>query len=202
MPGYGDEQEAMRDFLHLARRRADAAPDGPQLDLIDRSFLRAVALAERFGFGGTPMRLYNDVVQRGRTDPITEKDFTDEERAAFRRMIIDKWMRTGERQGSIDYPDYRGSGASENSIGGFRYAVDGHGNIVATDKYDFNTNRGHSHDRAYSLRAIASFVNPRGMAAQIGRQVVPPNRGVDVRLNLPPVYGADSTPVDPDRFAQ
>lgn len=127
--------------------------------------------------GGTPLKLYNDVVQRGRREPITEKDFVPEELEAYRAIIAKK----GAPEGHVDYPDYGDNAAAlRTALGGFNYKGD-----EVTDQYDFNTNRGGGNAEKYlPLRMVAALVNPIGMAAYIGRKTVPPGAGVPVHLNL------------------
>jgi hypothetical protein len=97
---------------------------------------------------------------------------------------------TGSSAGTIDYPDYRkyGSDLSENILGGFRYSLGDNGSAAVSDTYDFNANRaGPSIENNQAMQALAILANPRGLAAQIGRQVVPDasGRGVPVQITLP-----------------
>lgn len=163
--------------------------DHPQLDWLDRAFLGSLSLAENLGLGGTPLKLYNDVVQRRRSAPITERDFSPDELSDYSKMVMDKYRQSGRPEGSIDYPDYQGRGVSAQSLGGFRYAIGDDGRITITDNYDFNTNRGSSSDRNAWVRALASLFAPRNAAAGIGRLVAPPGQGVPVRMELQPTIG-------------
>ena len=154
------------------------------LDWLDKSFLAGLRGAENLGFGGTQMKLYNDVIQRGRKDPITEKDFTPQEIYGLSNLVNKKIYQTGEPQGAIDYPDYRNSGVDSNLLGGFRYSTDPDGKIKITDKYDFNTSKASSLDQSTLYRLLNSAFHPVGMGAIIGRKIAPPGSGVDVKLNL------------------
>lgn len=51
-------------------------PDNRGLDTFDRVFLRMGQLAENVGIGGDELKLYNRVVGRGDTSPVTEKDLS------------------------------------------------------------------------------------------------------------------------------
>jgi hypothetical protein len=160
-------------------------------DWLDRLFLGGLRVAEAVGIGGTPLKLYNDVVQRGRRDPITEKDFPPDELAGYRQII----ERKGGTEGHIDYPDYKGTNVPQANLGGFNYK-DGE----ITDKYDFNTNRGGPYEKYLAARLLESVINPVGMAASIGRRIVPPGAGVPVRIKLeqevPPGLAQDAQAPD------
>jgi len=170
---------------------ADFSELSGSLSGVQKAFLSLLSGAEKVGVGGTPLKIYNDVVQRGRTTPITEEDLTPTERQALFRLVQSKASATGSKSGSIDYPDYAkyGSGISENILGGFRYALGDDGAAHVSDLYDFNANRaGPPIENNQAMQAFAVLANPRGLAAQIGRAVVPDTsgRGVPVTMRLAP----------------
>jgi hypothetical protein len=153
-----------------------ASPRGER-DWLDKLFLTGLRGAEAVGIGGTPLKLYNDVVQRGRREPITERDFAPQDLDAYRAIIAKK----GAPEGHVDYPDYGdNTGSLRAALGGFNYKGD-----EITDNYDFNTDRGSPGEgQNLALRALVALVNPVGMASYIGRKTVPPGAGVPVRINL------------------
>lgn len=173
----------------VLQRNALAGPE-QQRDWIDSIFLGGLSLAERAGFGGTPLKLYNDVVQRGRTEPITERDFSRDELNAYRDMVLSKYLQTGNPTGAIDYPDYRGVPVPQGNLGGFRYNVAPDQGVTISDTYDFNTNRAGAYDRNALVRLLASVVAPYRAAAGIGRITKPPGTGVPVQLNIQPGHSS------------
>lgn len=168
------------------------------LNVLETSFLGGLNLAQNQGFGGTALRLYNDVVQRGRTDPITEKDFGKDELKAYKALVLHKVMKTGDVEGKIDYPDYESFRSSRpktdipdsNVLGGFRYSYDpSKGSVSIADRYGFNTNRGGTSglDDYMASELLGAFANPRGLAAHIGRKVAPKDDqhpGLPVQINI------------------
>jgi hypothetical protein len=168
---------------------ADFSELAGDLSGVQKAFLSLLSGAEKVGVGGTPLKIYNDVVQRGRTSPITEADLSQAEREALLRLVRGKAEATGSRSGSIDYPDYAkyGNGLSENLLGGFRYSLGDDGAANVSDVYDFNANRaGPPIENNQAMQAFAVLANPRGLAAQIGRKIVPDTsgRGVPVQIKL------------------
>ncbi len=156
-------------------------PEGA--DFLDRAFLDSLRVAESVGVGGTPLKLYNDVIQRGRTEPITEGDFPPEELNALRQIIERKIQSSGATEGQIDYPDYEGTDLSPAALGGFQYQSSPEG-IAITDRYDFNTERGDVNDNSLGKRLLAALVAQKAYASHLGRRFIPPGKGVDVRINL------------------
>jgi len=174
--------------VHSIARRAD----GGKVDHLDRVLLAAMRGIEGMGAADTPTKLYNDVVQRGRREPITERDFEPDELAALREVV----HRKGGSKGHIDYPDYQGSSnAPVNALGGFDYEMDPQGGIDITDRYDFNTDRAPPYEDNLAYRLARMLLVPRDAAASIGRRVVPPGTGPDVRLRIPAEH-ADGGSVD------
>jgi hypothetical protein len=156
--------------------------DGGKVDRLDRALLAAMRGLESVGAVDTPLRLFNDVVQRGRREPITERDFEPDEINALREIV----HRKGGTSGTIDYPDYGDSDAApKNALGGFKYEVDPQGGIDIADRYDFNTDRASPYEDNLAYRLARMLLVPRDAAASIGRRTVPPGTGPDVRLRIP-----------------
>ena len=140
---------------------------------------------ETIGMGGTSLKLYNDTVQRGRSSTITEADLSPEDLGGLKSIVEDHAKSTGRSSGSIDYKDYKGR-ADHNILGGFRYSIDQNNVITITDKYDFNADRGDPSDYSMPMQAAAMILDPRALAAHIGRKTIPDTggRGVPVLIKL------------------
>jgi hypothetical protein len=168
---------------------------------VQRTFLDALQAAERAGVGGTPLRLYNDVIYRGRTSAITERDLSGEEREELRRLVESHVARTGRRSGRFDHSDYaaalggsrdhpdlaaiRGRPDLSQVLGGFQYSVGDDGRISITDTYDFNRARGDAWDDSRLVQFLSAFLEPRALAAGIGRRIRPDDgRGIPVQITL------------------
>ncbi len=156
------------------------SPDLSSLSSVERGFLGALSAAESAGIGGTKLKLYNDIIQRGRTSPITENDLQPDEQEKLKALVL----KQGKPEGKIDYKDYVGSGMPEDILGGFRYKVD-NGVVHITDTYDFNKAKGGSWDDNSLVQALAAFTSPKNLAAEIGRKIAPDSKpGVPVRITL------------------
>lgn len=166
----------------LTKTIASAQDPYAGLDWLDRALLAGGRGLDNLGLARTEERIYTDVVGRGRRDPLTEKDFTPQELSAFRGMVKQK----GGASGKIDYSDYAGHPISSWTLGGFNYNTDQDGNVVISDQYDFNTDRSYENEQQRGLwsRLQTALLNPALNAAEIGRKVIPPGKGVDVRINL------------------
>lgn len=156
------------------------SPGRTMLEEILLGGMRAVE-GSTTGMWGTPVKLYNDVVQRGRRDPITEKDFTPNELGELAGIVRNK----GGQSGHIDYKDYPSVGWGTQALGGFNYAVAPGGDINITDTYDFNRDRGSSIDNDFWAQLLALWLAPRNLAAKVGRDTVPDGQGVPVNVNIP-----------------
>ena len=158
------------------------------LNFVESAFLKGLKAYENYGPRDTAVKLYNDAVQRNRTDPITEKDFSDEELESMQRLVLAHAKNSGKNQGHIDYPDYLKykSDFDSNILGGFDYSIDADGRVIVTDTYDFNANRGAPGDSNEILQGIAAVANPRGLAAEIGRKKIPDTggHGIPVKISL------------------
>lgn len=174
---------------HSAAQKAYETANPGGLTGVHRAFLSALNIVEKTGLGGTAIKLYNDVIQRGRTEPITEKDLTDKERAQFHSLAKSHSEATGQKSGSVDYIHYQKytPGLDTNILGGFQYSINDDGKVNIKDTYDFNVNRaGPSIENNQIIQAIGAFANPQGLGAQIGRIVKPDTggHGVPVNINL------------------
>jgi hypothetical protein len=162
--------------------------EGGGRNIVQSTFLGVLSKAEAMGFGGTAVKLYNDVVQRGRTSPITEADIPPSEVADFAKLVRGHADATGKSEGTIDYPDYRkfAPGLSHNIVGGFSYKIGRGGDITITDTYDFNVARAGRHDENVLLQAVAAVVSPRNLASKIGRDTIPDagGRGIPVQIHI------------------
>jgi hypothetical protein len=155
--------------------------------VIEGTFLSALSKAEEMGLGGTSLRLYNEIVQHGRREPISERDFNDAELGAFETVVQGHASATGKKSGHIDYKDYRKYGAKvgfENILGGFDYEIQKDGTILITDKYDFNMITRGASDENPIVKALGAFFAPRELAAKVGRDRLPPGKGVPVKIRL------------------
>ncbi|MCZ3377420.1 transglycosylase SLT domain-containing protein [Rhizobium sp. AG207R] len=165
--------------------KKNSTPDQGSADLsnlspVERGFLGALSAAESAGIGGTKLKLYNDIIQRGRTATITENDLQPDEQEKLKALVL----KQGKPEGKIDYKDYVGSGMPEDILGGFRYKVD-NGVVHITDTYDFNKAKGGSWDDNSLVQALAAFTSPKNLAAEIGRKIAPDSKpGVPVRITL------------------
>ncbi|NTF54424.1 hypothetical protein G6L12_05885 [Agrobacterium rhizogenes] len=156
------------------------SPDLSKLSSVERGFLGALSTAESAGIGGTKLKLYNDIIQRGRTAPITENDLQPDEQEKLKALVL----KQGKTEGKIDYKDYIGSGMPEDILGGFRYKVE-NGAVHITDTYDFNKSKGSSWDDNTLVQALGAFTSPKNLAAAIGRKIAPDSKpGVPVKIIL------------------
>lgn len=172
-----------------AQKRTEAkifhqpAPDS-KLSAVENSFLGALKTAESAGTGGTALKLYNSIVQGGRREPITAKDFSTEEQTGLANLVKANAQTTGKLEGKIDYKDYLGSGIDSNILGGFKYTIE-RGVIHIKDTYDFNKDRADGSEDNVFIQAAAALGNPRGLAASIGRKILPDDgKGVPVNITL------------------
>lgn len=163
------------------------------LDLAQNAFLWFGRLAEKGGAYGTPLRLYNQMVQEGRTKPVTESDFTNLELDTAKRLILDKIKRTSKPSGHFTYEDYNGNYGKDEpaarnllmSLGAFQYAVGDDGNIGISDSWDFNRDKATQIEgREAEKSPEVGLLMPTAYAAGIGRQVIPDGSGVPVSINI------------------
>jgi len=174
---------------------------GPGLDPIESGYLKFLSGLEGVGFGGPSLRIFNDVIGRGRRQPITERDFHERDLADLNELVLQEYTRTGKRKGNIaprgeyaegsyDFLDYP---RPRTYLGGFKYEIDDEGNILVRDKYDFNKAKGGESERSssfevrYPAQELAAQAPEAGFAASIGRHVLPDTsgKGVPVKIRIP-----------------
>lgn len=139
---------------------------------------------------------------QGRREPITEQNFTPDERRLMRQLVESK----GAPEGAVTYEDYYkhaqglrnqnqhvsstmpsvfslgdAYGNVQTTLGQFRYKKGKNGNIQVSDNYDFNP---HSHGGATSEAVAAT--GPYNALRMYAGEKMPPGTGRAVRLNLPP----------------
>jgi hypothetical protein len=149
----------------------------------------------------TSARTLLETVQ-GKKEPITESNFSPKELNVLRQLIES----TGGR-GNVQYDDYtnfmkrqqqeKGTipasiapnvlsmldpiGNVQTTLGRFTYASDADGNLVVTDKYDFNP--------------IRSMSGAYGALRNYAAEKIPPGKGREVKINLgKPVKRAEGSP--------
>jgi len=133
---------------------------------------------------------------QGNREPITEGNFSPEELATIRELIMLK----GGNMGDIQYHDYRVLGKAmrqrgelpatvfpslmsmmdpmgniQTTLGRFKYARDANGNMVVQDSYDFNPP-----EEAMDYAAAGPYGVIRGYAGE----KIPPGYGRQVKINL------------------
>ena len=94
------------DIFKLIEKTAEwfSKPDNRGLDTFDRVFLRMGQLAEDVGVSDDRLKIYNRVVGRGDTSPITENDLSKDTLSFLSSMVRSKDRDGG---GSVSYPDYK-----------------------------------------------------------------------------------------------
>jgi hypothetical protein len=175
------------------RTREQSDPNA--LNTFERGFLGALQVAEKMGVGGTALKLYNDVIQRGRTSTITENDLTDEEKKSFYDLVKARAEDSGQKTGTIDYKHYLqykvppGNWGITNILGGFKYSMEDDGRVKINDTYDFNADRAAIGENNPLVQDTESVMLPVGLAASIGRKIKPDTGGkgvpVDISLEAP-----------------
>ena len=154
------------------------------------------APADKFPTAG---RVYLESMQ-GKKNDITEADFSKEELAAIKQLI----MSTNNR-GSVQYRDYKplmdkspGIPASylpsvtsmldplgniQTTLGRFKYVRDPDGTLRAVDTYDFNPVNTPNAD-AMLAEANTGALGPYNMLRVYAGQKLPPGTGRRVNINL------------------
>jgi len=174
-----------------------AESNNSSLTSVEKTFLKVLDTYEKTGLASTRVRLYNDIVQRGRTEPITEKDLSSDELRQLKELVRFKAERSGKSSGKVDYKDYQDYTASRSYkdqwnnptlttdiLGGFKYSIK-NGKITVEDTYDFNTGgKFTEHDNNSLLQALAFVADPYHLAAAIGRKVVPNKKGKGIPVNI------------------
>ena len=140
---------------------------------------------------------------QGVRDPITEGNFSPEELAAIREMILLK----GGNAGDIQYQDYHALakemrarnqipastspslfsmsdplGNVQTTLGRFRYARDANGNMRIIDTYDFNPPQEGAMQEART--GDYGALGPYGLIRDYAGEKIPPGYGRPVNINL------------------
>lgn len=159
------------------------------LNLTDKLFLMGTKIYDNLGLSNTAERLFVDAIARGRTEPITEKDLTEDDMSYFRDMIETKVKETGKTSGRIGYGDYKGADAPYNILGQFRFTVQEDGSIDIEDKYDFN--RGGAWEQIKGFTTYEKFKemmsDPENYGNYVGQKVRSDKKAnaLPVRIKLP-----------------
>jgi len=150
----------------------------------------------------TPARTLIETLQ-GVTDPINEKNFSDEELEFIKKLIKSK----NNPNGNISYGDYMkysqspGTGmvtsafpglASlfdpfgrvQTTLGRFGYSTDPAGNVKVTDKYDFNPIGQYDGVLGKLELMDQSGWSPYGLIRDYAGRKLPPGTGRPVNINL------------------
>lgn len=156
------------------------------------------------------MRIFGQTLF-GNREPISERDFSDEELANIRAAIVANQQRTGAAsRGNVGYADYPkeeeigpGHAPIQNTLGRFNYRVLPDGRTVVTDRYDFLNDERAPSVLAYermspTRRAVMAPLNmiikmlqlrPVDAMGELGNAFIG-REGRDVKINLPPVKKA------------
>lgn len=146
----------------------------------------------------TSARTFLETAQ-GNREPITESNFSPEELAALKEMVLLK----GGDAGDIQYKDYdalakmlreRGQipistspsvfsmgdplGNVQTTLGRFRYVRDAGGNLMVQDSYDFNPPQ-----EGASQEQNAGF-GPYALIRGYAGEKIPPGYGRQIKVNL------------------
>lgn len=144
----------------------------------------------------------------GNRQPITEKDFTQEELAGI-QAVIDQSQKRGSK-GDVQYkdysaftgvnarPEYNPQIAAKTALGRFNYTQNPDGSTVVTDRYDFsNPERQASVDAYAKMNPVTRAMTvvgktvadnplkwPTNLANELGNAYIG-NEGRDVNITLP-----------------
>ena len=140
---------------------------------------------------------------QGNRDPITEKNFSPEELAMIKQLVMLK----GGDAGDIQYKDYstlaramwaQGQtpmtlspgllsmgdprGNIQTTLGRFKYARDAKGNLVVQDTYDFNPPQ----EGAMQEQRTGDYgaFGPYGLIRDYAGEKIPPGYGRPININL------------------
>ena len=149
------------------------------------------AMPERArGLLPTPARLYLESMG-GNREPISEKDFSEDELKAIQQLIAGSTGRGGigyhnYDEHPLEQPGLAGlltpKGRVANSLGQFQYQTDPTGTTV-TDAYDFNPVYKEQSPgfQALNVPGTAGF----SLLHTLGEYLIPPGKGRNVRIRLP-----------------
>ena len=166
----------------------------------------------------TSARTLLETVQGTKT-PITESNFSPEERDIMRQLAVLK----GGQKGNIDYGDYvklaeqmkktgkvpvsvtpgllsmaDPMGNIQTTLGRFSYETDPKGNLRIIDRYDFNP----IYDQGAMQEAQTGdygALSPYGLVRNYAGEKIPPGKGREVLINLGPVKRAGGSPETGER---
>lgn len=204
---------APRQFSHGGVvHRADGSPESGEVTGINK-LVDFVAQRLDPGMFPTSARTLLETVQGTKT-PITESNFSPEERDIMRQLAVLK----GGQKGNIDYGDYvklaeqmkktgkvpvsvtpgllsmaDPMGNVQTTLGRFTYQTDPKGNLQVVDRYDFNP----IYDQGAMQEAQTGdygALNPYGLVRNYAGQKIPPGKGREVLINLGPVKRAGGSP--------
>lgn len=201
-----EEKQVDKSTQTIPRITVTPRREPEDLSIVEKGFAGALRGLEAIGLGSTSMKLFNSVTA-GRTDPITENDLTPEDLDKFRDIVVNHAKANGKSTGRIDYPDYDKYSSphgitnlkdpvSQNILGGFGYSIDDNGEILITDKYDFNpvSQQSTGVDKVLEdnlsesnpiVQAAVGALMPRNLGNKIGRALVPPGKGAAVAIKIP-----------------
>jgi hypothetical protein len=161
----------------------------------------ALLHAKIYGDDDAAARIYKRVVLDRNPDPITEKDFNENEINQLSKAV-DRAIEDGRDY--INYKDYRADGEKpirglpgwdntwRHIVGKAKITKDADGNIFVEDTYNFNL---YQKDPGVVLATAAAALlplNPSGAAVWLGRRVVPDTMeeggqtGVPVKIKISP----------------
>jgi hypothetical protein len=157
----------------------------------------------------------------GTTDKIDENFFSTSEQGVLKQAAINAFKRSGSDKTNLSYEDYpdnagvkwakiafskEGGGilnilkksiddpafSALTTVGGATLNKDKEGNIILTDKYNFNhayssnLSKGENPDHASIISAIKIAIeqSPYAGLKQLGNAIVPRKNGLDIKLNL------------------
>ena len=192
--------------------RADGSPEEGEVTGVNKV---VDFIAQRLNPNSFPTsaRTLLETVQGTKT-PITEANFSPEERDVIRQLALIK----GGDKGNVDYGDYvklaeqmnksgkipasitpglfsmaDPMGNVQTTLGRFSYKTDPKGNLQVVDRYDFNP----IYDQGSMQEAQTGdygALSPYGLIRNYAGQKIPPGKGREVLINLGPVKRADGSP--------
>jgi muramidase (phage lysozyme) len=156
-------------------------PGAEKLTTVERAFVGIVESGLNMGALGTPSRLFMEMV-KGRRDPITEADFSQEEQEGFKKLVLKH--AAGKASGRIDYKDYLGSDVDKNILGGFGYKIEGD-TVYIEDIYDFKPALNSTLEDNAIIQVLGMAIKPEVLANRIGGKLMPDTgKGIQVRIKL------------------
>lgn len=204
------------DVFNMIAKTAEwfAKPDNRGLDTFDRVFLRMGQLAEDVGIGGDKLKIYNRVVGRGDTSPITEKDLSPKSMKFLSDMVNRSYTERGDGafRSMNDYntygpkmnlgfnelhpslpPKIMGMDAVSDAykhdvyqvLGRFNYAKDKDDGSSINISDTYDFNYPFAGTKNPLVRALTAITGPRNYAVDLAHRVVPPGKGAPVNIKIP-----------------